>query len=352
MKNRVTIRDVAAEANVSVATVSYVLNGKKKVSEQTKQKVLDVIDKLGFIPDLNARGLSVKDTKLFGIVVPQTEPGSRLMFHNLFYSELLGSIEYAARKRGYHVIISATDVTEDYLQLIQERNLAGVIIVGTYQNQFFDRLNKLEVPVVLIDSYCKYDYFHKLRLDDEYSTYLATNYMISKGHRRIALVTGSIQEDGVMQKRYKGFLKAMKEKNIEFDQHNLYETTVDYESGIQVAEKIAASNDNITAVVATADVMAIGMMKGFFEKGIRIPDQISIIGFDDLDISRFMTPGLTTVRQPISQKGERAVELLVENIENPGMNKVEEVFPVELVERGSVKERHSDDISYCKGKRV
>ena len=140
MKNRVTIRDVAAASNVSVATVSYVLNGKKKVSEETKQKILTVIDDLGFVPDLNARGLTVKDTKLLGVVVPQTEPGSKLMFHNIFYSELLGSIEYAARQRGYHVIISATDVTEDYLQLIQERNLAGVIIIGTYQNQFFSEL--------------------------------------------------------------------------------------------------------------------------------------------------------------------------------------------------------------------
>ena len=237
------------------------------------------------------------------------------------------------------VIISATDVTEDYLQLIQERNLAGVIIIGTYQNQFFDRLNKLDVPVVLIDSYCKYDYFHKLRLDDEYSTYLATNYIISRGHKSIALVTGSIQEDGVMQKRYKGFLKAMKENNIEFDDNNLYETTVEYESGVCVAEKIVGSKSDITAVVATADVMAIGMMKGFFENGVKIPEQISIIGFDDLDISKFMTPGLTTIRQPISEKGERAVELLVENIENPNMKKVEDIFPVELVERGSVMER-------------
>ena len=339
MKNRVTIRDVAAEAKVSVATVSYVLNGKKKVSEQTKQRVLDVIDRLGFIPDLNARGLSVKDTRLFGIVVPQTEPGSRLMFHNLFYSELLGSIEYAARKRGYHVIISATDVTEDYLQLIQERNLAGVIIIGTYENRFFDRLNELDVPVVLIDSYCKYDYFHKLRLDDEYSTYLATNYIISQGNKKIALATGSIQADGVMQKRYRGFLKAMKENHIEFDKNDLYETTVEYEGGVEVARKILQSKSDITAVVATADVMAIGMMKGFFEAGVKIPEQISIIGFDDLDISKFMTPGLTTIRQPISQKGERAVELLVENIENPNMKKVDEIFPVELIERGSVAER-------------
>ena len=105
MKNRVTIRDVAAAANVSVATVSYVLNGKKKVSEETRQKILAVIDELGFVPDLNARGLSVKDTKLLGVVVPQTEPGSKLMFHNIFYSELLGSIEYAAEHLGTKLIV-------------------------------------------------------------------------------------------------------------------------------------------------------------------------------------------------------------------------------------------------------
>lgn len=185
MKNRVTIRDVAAASNVSVATVSYVLNGKKKVSEETKQKILTVIDELGFVPDLNARGLTVKDTKLLGVVVPQTEPGSKLMFHNIFYSELLGSIEYAARQRGYHVIISATDVTEDYLQLIQERNLAGVIIIGTYQNQFFSELKTLDVPVVLIDSYCKYDYFHKLRIDDENCSNLATEFVIQQGHKKL-----------------------------------------------------------------------------------------------------------------------------------------------------------------------
>ena len=142
-----------------------------------------------------------------------------------------------------------------------------------------------------------------------------------------------------MQKRYRGFLKAMKENHIEFDKNDLYETTVEYEGGVEVARKILQSKSDITAVVATADVMAIGMMKGFFEAGVKIPEQISIIGFDDLDISKFMTPGLTTIRQPISQKGERAVELLVENIENPNMKKVDEIFPVELIERGSVAER-------------
>ena len=119
MKEKATIRDVAAAAVGSAATVSYVLNGKKKVSEQTKNAVLDVIRQMEYVPDLNARGLSLKDTKLIGVVVPQTEPGSTLMFRNNFYSEILGSIEFHARQNGYHVLISATDVTEDYLNLIR-----------------------------------------------------------------------------------------------------------------------------------------------------------------------------------------------------------------------------------------
>ncbi len=339
MKERITIRDVAAASGVSVATVSYVLNGKKKVSEETRQKILDVIAKLGFVPDLNARGLSVKDTKLIGVVVPQTEPGTKLMFHNNFYSEILGSIEFTARQHGYHVIISATDVTEDYLNLIQERNLAGVIIIGTYENNFFKELNKLEVPVVLVDSYCKDDWFHSLRIDDEYSSYLATKYVIDCGHTNIGLLTGNLKEDGVMKKRLRGYQKALQDSNLVFSEKYLFETTVDYESGVKAAEEICERKVDVTAIVATADVMAIGLMKGFYDKGIKVPEDISIMGFDDLDISGYTTPGLTTVKQPISLKGERAVQLLVENIQDSHMKKIEEIFPVQLVERGSVKKK-------------
>ena len=337
MKQKVTIRDVAIASGVSAATVSYVLNGKKKVSEETRQKILDVIEKLGYVPDLNARGLSIKDTKLIGVVIPQTEPGTQLMFRNNFYSEILGSIELTARQLSYHVIISATDVTADYLNLIQERNLSGVIIIGTYQNDFFSQLNRMEVPVVLIDSYCKYDWFHAIRIDDEHSSYLATKHVIDQGHKKIALVTGKLKEDGVMQKRLSGFKKALEESGLHYSDKYLYETTVDYESGVKAANLIAANKDGITAVVATADVIAIGLMKGFFDQGIKVPEEISVMGFDDLDIAKYTTPGLSTIKQPISLKGEKAVQLLVENIKNPQMDKVEEVLPVQLINRGSIK---------------
>ena len=339
MKEKATIRDVAAAAGVSVATVSYVLNGKKKVSEQTRNEVLEVIRRLEYVPDLNARGLSKKDTRLIGVVVPQTEPGSTLMFRNNFYSEILGSIEYHARQNGYHVLISATDVTEDYLNLIRERNLDGVIIIGTYQNRFFSQLKQLEVPVVLVDSYCKYDWFHAIRIDDERSSWRATRYVLEAGHRKIALVSGLLHDSGVMQKRFKGYREALEEFGVPYREEYLFEETVDYDSGVAIAQRIAREKTDVTAVVATADIFAIGLMKGFYEAGVRVPEDISVMGFDDLDISAYLTPGLTTVRQQISLKGERAVTLLVQNMENPSMPRVEEVLPVSLVERDSVKRR-------------
>lgn len=337
MRERYTIRDVAALAGVSNATVSYVLSGKKKISEETRQRVLRVIEEVGFVPDLNARGLSGKDTKLIGIVIPQTEPGSRLMFHNTFYSELLGSIEFATRRRGYHVLISATDVTQDYLNLIKERNLAGVIIVGTYESRFWTQLKELEVPVVLVDSYCKNDWFHAIRIDDEYASFCETDYVIGKGHTKIAFASGSLKEDGVMQKRFIGYRRALEKNGIPYSDKLLFENVVSYESGAETARRIARADLGITAVVATADILAIGLLSGFYQLGVSVPDDISVIGFDGLEETKYTTPGLTTMQQPISRKGELAVDILVENIENPGMERVDEILKVKLVERGSVK---------------
>lgn len=337
MKERYTIRDVAALAGVSNATVSYVLSGKKKISEETRQRVLRVIEETGFVPDMNARGLSGKDTRLIGIVIPQTEPGSKLMFHNTFYSQLLGSIELATRRKGYHVLISATDMTQDYLNLIRERNLAGVIIVGTYDNRFWNQLKELEVPVVLVDSYCKNDWFHAIRIDDEYASFCETDYLIRQGHTRIVFATGSMKEEGVMQKRFIGYKRALAKHGIAYSEQMVFEDIVAHDSGVRIANRILDADLGITAVAATADILAVGLIKGFYQRGVGVPDDISVIGFDGLEETEYTIPGLTTVRQPISRKGERAVELLIDNIEDPKMERVDEVLEVSLVERESVR---------------
>ena len=334
---RATLKDVAQLAGVSSATVSYVLNGKRTISEDTRRRVMEAVHQLDYVPDLNARGLSMRDSKLIGVVVPQTEPGDRLMFQNSFYSEVLGSIEYHARQQGYHILISATDANESYLTLAKQRNLDGIIVIGMYPSEFYQQMKKSQIPIVLIDSYCNDYYYHNIRIDDAYGSYLATQYVLQCGHREAAFFSGCIQENGVMKKRLTGYQKALAEFGVPFREEYVFEGQIDYASGVELANKLVESRLPVTAVVAAADILAIGAMKGFYEAGLRVPDDISVIGFDDLEVPQYLTPGLTTVRQQISLKGQRAVELLLKHIAQPDLTKQEEILPLQLVERGSVR---------------
>lgn len=334
---RVTLKDVAELAGVSAATVSYVQNGKRRISEATKTRVMDAIKKLDYVPDLNARGLSMRDSKLIGVVVPQTEPGERLMFQNGFYGEVLGSIEYYARRHSYHILISATDANESYLTLAKQRNLDGIIVIGMYPDEFYHQMKKTQIPIVLIDSYCNDHYYHNIRIDDAYGSYLATKYLLDMGHKDIAFFAGQIKENGVMKKRLLGYQQALEEFGVPFRKKYLFEGQIDYENGVAMSQRLIASGLPTTGIVAAADILAIGVMKGLFEAGKSVPEDYSIVGFDDLEISRYLTPGLTTVKQQISLKGQKAVELLLKHIEDQTLPKQEEVLPLELVERGSVK---------------
>ena len=334
---RAKLKDVAAMAGVSAATVSYVLSGKRSISEETKERVMDAIEKLDYVPDLNARGLSMRDSKLIGVVVPRTEPGERLMFQNSFYSEVLGSIEYYARQQGYHILISATDANESYLTLAKQRNLDGIIVIGMYPDEFYQQMKKTHIPIVLIDSYTNDHYYHNVRIDDAYGSYLATKHMLENGHRDIAFFAGQLKENGVMKKRLVGYRQALEEFDVEFRQSLVFEDQIDYESGIALAKKLLSSGVKATGIIAAADILAIGAMKGLYDEGCRVPDDYSIIGFDDLEVSKYLTPGLTTVKQQISLKGQRAVDLLLKHIEDPNLPKQEEILPLELIERGSVR---------------
>lgn len=334
---RAKLKDVAELAGVSAATVSYVLSGKRSISEETKSRVLEAVKKLDYVPDLNARSLSMRDSKLIGVVVPQTEPGDRLMFQNSFYSEVLGSIEYYARQQGYHILISATDANESYLTLAKKRNLDGIIVIGMYPDEFYHQMKKTQIPIVLIDSYCNDHYYHNIRIDDAYGSYLATRHLLENGHTDIAFFAGQMKENGVMKKRLLGYKQALEEFDIPYRKEYVFEGQIDYESGIDLARKLANLKLPTTGIVAAADILAIGAMKGLFERGLRVPEDYSVVGFDDLEIAKYLTPGLTTVKQQISLKGQRAVELLLKHINDPTLTKQEEILPLELIERGSVK---------------
>ena len=338
-EQRVTMKDVAKAAGVTTAAVSYAISGKRPISDETRKRVEAAIKELGYTPNMAARTLSSagRSSKLIGVVVPQTEGGGRLMFQNQFYAEILGSIELCARQAGYHVLISATDANDGYLTLAAERNLDGIIVIGMYPDEFYQQMKRSRIPIVLIDSSCNDHYYHNVRIDDAYGSYLATKYVLERGHRDIAFFCGRIKDNGVMKKRLAGYRDALGEYSVEFRDALVFEGDIDYKDGIESANRLMDTQVNATAVVAAADILAIGAAKAFYERGVRVPDDISLMGFDDLEISQYLTPGLTTVRQQISLKGEKAVELLIRSINEPELTKQELILPVSLVERESVK---------------
>ncbi|MDR1905270.1 MAG: LacI family transcriptional regulator [Treponema sp.] len=341
---RITIRDVAREAAVSSATVSYVFNGKKELPKETKARVIAAIDKLDYVPNMNARGLS-SDSLLIGVLIPQTEPGSRLMFENVFYGEILGSIEFEARNAGYHLLISGAGINENYIRLARKRSLDGIIAIGVYPDDSLREIEKSAIPLVLIDSYCGEINDGppvqppNVRIDDIYGSCLAASYLIEKGHENIAFFCGKLHGKGVMEKRLEGYRKAVEEHGLRFNRKNVFEGTISFESGRLLAEALLDSRQKkVSAIFAAADVLALGAMKMFSERNMGIPSDISVMGFDDLKISRYMIPALTTIRQDVALKGKIAVELLVEKIKNPDIAPREEILDVEIVERGSVRD--------------
>ena len=337
---RISIKDVAKEAGVSASTVSYVLNRTptETISPETTQRVMDAVKKLGYVPNLNARSLSSRRSNLIGVLIPQTEPGKELMFSNPFYGELLSSIEYTARQHGYHLLLSGTKEDQDYLSIARNRGVDGVIIVGTYPGENLMQLKTLDVPIVLVDSYVKDDAFHTIGIEDREGARTATRYLISKGHRRIAFVSGSIRENGVNMKRFQGYRDAMQEAGLTVDETAVYSGTVDYEYGMEAARDFLARGSQQTAAFVTADVITMGLIKGLQQNHVRIPEDVSIVSFDDVYLSQMANPALTTIHQDIGEKGKQAVQLVLDAARSGEHHHTECILPLSLVERESVCE--------------
>jgi len=340
-ERRINMKDIAKEANVSVATVSYVINKRKDqtIAPSTIKRVEDAVSKLGYVPNMAAKALVENKSYLIGVVIPQTEPGKQFMFSNPFYGELLSSIEFSAREKGYHVLISGTDVDQSYLEIANKRSLDGIIIVGIHPDDYYENLRNTSIPVVLIDSYCNNLPFKSISIKDRESAKLATKYFIDNGHTKIGFASGIISNNGVTYERYLGYKDALEEAGIAFDEDFVYSGTVSQEYGKELGIKIANMNKRPTAIFSTADIIAFGLINGLKKSNLVVPNDISIIGFDDTWLARDCDPLLTTIKQDVFEKGQKAVELLLNNksAENEHI-----ILDVELIERDSVSKIKED----------
>ncbi|MCY6369346.1 LacI family DNA-binding transcriptional regulator [Clostridium ganghwense] len=332
MKSKVTIKDVAKEAGVSTATVSYVINGVDKVTEETRAKILKIIDELGYKPNLAARSLVKKENRVVGIFVPWSESYQKTIFtENPFFQEFLSGVEYKCREYRYNTLIICVKDEDECIKTLRSGSLSGLIVLGEYNKNIYKRLEEVDIPVIMIDHQKISDKFTYISSENEKGAYLATEYLIKKGHKNIGFLGHPAHKD-----RYEGYLEALKKYNIDPKSDFVFESEVSYEGGKKVALLVKEKVEEITAICCVSDIMAIGLIKGLYKEKIYVPQHISVVGFDDIKNSEYFIPELTTIRQDIFRKGEKAAEVVIDSVNTKNYAAREYVMPVELIERESV----------------
>ncbi|WP_025682076.1 LacI family DNA-binding transcriptional regulator [Paenibacillus maysiensis] len=328
-----TIKDVAQKANVSIATVSRVLHNLGGYSDKTKQKVDQTIKELGYQPNAIARGLINKRTQTIGVMFPDVS--------SAFSSDLLHGIDEFAHDRNYSVMVCNTDQdgkrTLKYLQLLREKQVDGIIFSSeVLKKEYYDVLENMKVPVVLVSSQTDFANVPYVKVDDYQASYDAVMYLISKGHRKIAMISGTKGDPIAGTPRVEGYRKALGAHGISFDSRYLVYGDFLYESGGRAMEVLLRKAPEVTAVFAASDEMAIGALSTVTKHGMNVPEDISIMGYDDLRLAQMVTPPLTTVRQPLYDIGKVASEKLIYMIES-GKTAKSQIFNHSIVERQTVR---------------
>ncbi len=297
----VTIRDVAAGAGVSVATVSRVFNRKGPIREETVRRVMDVASALQYIPHAGARSLSIRSTRTIGVVLPD--------LHGEFFSEVIRGIDLAARESGYHLLLSGSHADRDEMRAVVQavRGLVDGLIVMSPDLDASALLGELPagIPAVLLNA--KVDGRPSITIDNAGGARDVVRHLASLGHENIAFICGPAKNADAEQRRrgFRAGLKAHDIDGVELD-GNFTE-----ESGYEAGKAIVAMKHRPSAVFAANDSMALGALSAFRDAGIRVPDDMALVGFDDVPIARFLDPPLTTVKVPIAELGRRGLQLLL-----------------------------------------
>ena len=336
MKKKSTIYDVAKIAGVSPSTISRVMNTPEIVAEDTRQKVMNAVKELAYIPNMMAASMPRRKTNYIGLIIPD--------IINTFFSNLIRGIQDICEEHGYNVLVVNSDDNQEkearYLKLLYSRRVDGVILtVAGYREKEFpeEELSLLKkMNIVLIDREINGLNAPIIKVNNFTGAYFAVKYLLTMGHRKIMYLAG-IEGTKTNRERRKGYLSALKEAHINWKKELAGDFRLDtaYQKIIHHWPQLKNSDELPTAIFAANDLMAIGALKAFAQLKIRIPEDISIIGFDNIPFSDCTCPPLTTIAQPTYLMGQKAVETLLKVIDKKKIKKSVE-FETELIERDSV----------------
>lgn len=330
----VTIYDVAREANVSMATVSRVVNGNPNVKPATRKKVLEVIDKLGYRPNAVARGLASKKTTTVGVIIPDIS--------STFFAELARGIEDIATMYKYNIILSNSDQNLDkelhLLNTMLGKQVDGIVFMGgNITSELVEEFEKSSVPIVLAGSIEESEKIPSVNIDYEQATYDAIHSFIEKGHKEIAIAIGPLVEPINREKKLAGYKRALNEAGIKFKEDFVVEGDYTYDSGIEVIEKLLEQSTKPTAIFSGSDEMALGVVHGAEDRGFNIPEDFEVISSDNTRLSLMVRPQLTTVVQPLYDIGAVAMRLLTKLMNKEEISDHIIVLPHRIEQRNSTK---------------
>ncbi len=332
MRSRLTIQDVARKAGVSRQTVSRVLNNKGEVSQETRQRVLEVIAELDYRPSAVARSMARGQTCTLGCIAPTLT--------DFTFASIIEGAQAEARRLGYFILTGSAPTEREVESLLEEflhRRVDGLMVFNPYADQRFRHLLPLiesGTPIVYLGNTPCGEPVSSVRCDDQDGGFQATRYLLQLGHTVIATITGPPNEECTGD-RLNGYRRALEQAEIPLDSRLIVNGNWSALSGYQATRTLLETGVPFTAIFAQNDQMAIGAIHALREAGLSVPRDVSVIGFDDIPLASYFDPPLTTLRQPMAELGMWAARLLVEAIRNPNHPMERILLQARIVERAS-----------------
>ncbi len=334
----VTLKDIAAEAGVSITTVSNVVHNRtSRVSPERVAKIWEIIEREHYVPSMTARTLANADSSIIGVITHMTPQNTGSTMSDPFLGTFVEGIESRTRAEGYYLMIRSVEDARALDFLSRSWHLSGLILTGMFQDDFFTCTQRLGIPYVLIDSYIDQPDVYNIGLEDEKGGYMATRHLLEKGHRVIAFASPSVRPGGVVEKRLQGYQRALAEFGVGYDPSLVFTQEISVEEGRRLGVALSEKK-HITGIFASADILAAGIMAGLRERGVRVPEDKSIVGFDDNYLCQLTNPTLTTIHQDAEQKGILATDMILAQLRGEEIPQRSVILPVSLVERESVRD--------------
>ncbi|KXG44615.1 LacI family DNA-binding transcriptional regulator [Tepidibacillus decaturensis] len=330
---KLTIKDIARMAGVSISSVSRVINNSKPVNDEIREKVEKVIEETNFRPNALARGLINKSTNLIGVIIPQI---------NSISADLINGIEEVANQNGYNIILSNSRLdTEQELKAIdifKEKQVDGIILSSVdITERHVHLIHHYNIPLVVVGQKTTDSYIPWVDVDNYTSITEVVRYLIRSGHEEIGMIHGPLKDKSAGYSRYKAFLDEMKRYQLPINPDYLVESDFSTKGGYKAMETLLRRSTIPTAILCASDTIAIGDKNCAEDRGYFVPDDLSIVGFDDIEIATLIRPQLTTVRVDSFKMGSLSMETLIKVINEEELDKLEHYVNYRLIIRDSVK---------------